>query len=89
MHVGPGVQFEEGCFSSSSKSQRTLPSRNKKRKQYSKGEINGIIDCLVHSLYKSNSTFIIIDATLHGIVEQNPQDTIRNLYVTVYPRLLE
>lgn len=47
-------------------SQRALLSRNKKRKQYSKGEIDRIIDFVVHSLYKRNSAFMIVDATRAG-----------------------
>jgi len=47
----------------------------KKRSIYSKGEINRLIDCLLHPLSDINPAFSLVDAILHGVMEQNPPET--------------
>jgi hypothetical protein len=50
-------------------------SRAKKRAVYSKGEINRLIDSLLHPLFDLNPAFNIADTVLHDFVEQNPPET--------------
>jgi hypothetical protein len=39
---------------------------------YSRGNLNYLIDSLVHPLYKESQGYRILDGVLHAIVEQNP-----------------
>lgn len=44
---------------------------------YTKGELNIIIDSLVHPIYKKNQSFRLIDGILHGVVEQDLELSFR------------
>ena len=70
---------------------RHLCTRKKKRtaKHYTTGELNEVIDSLCHPLFKTNEGFILVDGLLHGIVEQNPQITIRKFIKYNLPKLIE
>ncbi len=48
----------------------------KKRRHCSKGELDRLIDELVHPLSDRNHELMIVDAMLHGLVEQNPPETV-------------
>lgn len=48
----------------------------RKRKHYSNGELNKIIDGLLHPLSKEHPEILILDGVLHGMVEQNPTESI-------------
>jgi hypothetical protein len=51
------------------------PSRKKKRRsRYSKGELNRLIDDLIHPLSDQRPELTILDAALHGLVQQNPPE---------------
>jgi hypothetical protein len=53
-----------------------MPSNKRKRRLlYSKGELNKLIDDLVHPHYKQNEGLRLLDAVLHGLVEQNPSES--------------
>jgi len=45
--------------------------RKKAARPYSKGELNKLIDSLIHPLSKTDRSFIVLDGFLHGLVEQN------------------
>jgi len=49
--------------------------RTKKRNIYSKGEVNRLIDGVLHPLFDVNPAFRLIDSILHGFVEKNPSET--------------
>jgi hypothetical protein len=56
-------------------------SRKKKRNQrrqlpYSKGQVNRLVDDLVHPWIEQNEWFILLDEAAHGIVEGNLEETI-------------
>ena len=51
--------------------------KNKATKPYSKGDLNKLIDTLIHPLSRKDKSFILIDGFLHGLVEQNPPQTVR------------
>jgi hypothetical protein len=51
--------------------------RRKNPNPYSKGEMNRIIDGLVHPFFKTGKGFILIDGILHGLVEQNPPLSVK------------
>ena len=48
----------------------------RKKSGYSKGEINKMIDSLIHPLFGRNPAFVLVDSLLHGLVEQNPPETV-------------
>jgi len=54
---------------------RLTLARRKRRSLYSKGELNRLIDGLLHPLFDMNPAFSLVDAILHGFVEQNPSET--------------
>jgi len=43
---------------------------------YTKGELNRLIDDLIHPFYKTDKSLLLIDALLHGLIEQNPPQTV-------------
>jgi len=49
--------------------------RRKRQSIYSKGEINRLIDSLLHPLFNLNPAFNIVDTILHSFVEQNPPES--------------
>ena len=44
-------------------------------KLYTKGELNQIIDSVLHPFFDSNQALIAVDALLHGLVEQNVSES--------------
>jgi hypothetical protein len=40
-------------------------------KPYSTGELNRLIDSLVHPYFAKNESFRVLDGVLHAIIEQN------------------
>jgi hypothetical protein len=59
-----------------------------KKRQYSKGELNRLIYDLLHSLYGRNPELVIVDAVLHGLVEQNPPETVVKFIRYSLPRII-
>jgi hypothetical protein len=51
---------------------RTRNRRKRRKKPYSRGDINYLIDDVVHPWYDENLGFIVVDEALHALVEQNP-----------------
>jgi len=45
------------------------PRKNKTRKRYSKGELNRLVDSLLHPLTDHRLEVMLIDALLHGLIE--------------------
>jgi len=43
-----------------------------RKKAYTKGELNRLIDSLVHPLAKQNSRLLIVGGFLHALVERDP-----------------
>jgi len=53
------------------------------------GELNKIIDALIHPLAKTDASYIVLDTILHGIVEQNPSTTIRKFIKYNLPKIVD
>ena len=51
--------------------------RKCKKLPYSKGELNTIVDSLLHPLIKAYPPLIAVDTLLHCLIEQNPNESIR------------
>ncbi|TET19536.1 hypothetical protein E3J74_06575 [Candidatus Bathyarchaeota archaeon] len=49
--------------------------RKKRQNHYTKGQLNRLIDNLLHPLFDNSPAIIIADTILHGLVEQNPPET--------------
>jgi hypothetical protein len=62
--------------------------KKKRRRQYSKGELNRLIDDLVHPLSDRSPELMILDAVLHGFVEQNPQETVLKFLRYSLPKII-
>jgi len=48
-----------------------------KRRTYSAGELNRLVDDFIHPLYKRSEWFRMADAVLHGLVEKNVEVTVK------------
>lgn len=53
------------------------------------GQWNSIIDTLVHPATKNRPEFWALDTFLHGMVEQNPEVTLRKFVKYTVPKLLK
>jgi hypothetical protein len=58
-------------------------------KPYSKGELNKLIDSLIHPLSKTDKSFILVDGFLHGLVEQNPPASVKKFIKYNLPELIK
>lgn len=65
------------------------PSRRKNKKQYSRGELNRLVDSVFHPLCNRSSVFIVADTVLHGLIEQNPKLTVRKFARYNLPKIIE
>ena len=63
--------------------------RKKRRRQYSSGELNRLIDDLIHPLTRQKPELIILDTLLHGMVEQNPSETMIKFIRYNLPQIIE
>ena len=43
---------------------------------YTAGELNKTVDALLHPLAKVDPWFLVLDGVLHGVIEQNPSETV-------------
>ena len=68
-------------------------SRKKKRKRrsgklYTQGELNSLIDAIVHPFYKQQEGLRLLDGLLHGLVEQNPQVSVKKFVKYNLPEII-
>jgi hypothetical protein len=59
-----------------SRNEREKRRARKRRVPYSKGQVNRLVDDLVHPWIEQNEWFILLDEAAHGIVEGNMEETI-------------
>jgi hypothetical protein len=52
------------------------PKKRKRCASYTKGQLNKVIDDLIHPHYEQNEGLRFLDALLHGLVEQNPLESL-------------
>ena len=65
------------------------PSRKKNKKQYSEGELNRLIDSVLHPLFDHGAAFMVIDTMFHGLVEKNPKVTVKKFARYTLPKIIE
>lgn len=56
---------------------------------YTTGELNCLIDDLLHPLYKVNEGFVLVDGVMHGLVEQNPPQSVKKFIRYNLPKIME
>jgi hypothetical protein len=65
--------------------------RKTRREAYSKGELNQLIDSVLHPLATGENAvaILLIDGLLHSAVEQDPGQSIQKFIRYSLPRLIE
>jgi hypothetical protein len=66
------------------KALRPRRSRAKKRR-YTKGELNRLVDSVCHPFFDENPGFFILDGFLHVMVERNPSLSVRKFLIHNLP----
>lgn len=56
---------------------------------YTIGELNKLVDSVMHPLAKSNPSIMILDGIVHAILEQNPSESTVKFIKYNLPKLLE
>lgn len=65
-------------------------SRKRKRKTlYTVGEVNRLIDTLVHPLAEKDQGFILLDGFLHALNERNPPLSLRKFMKYNLPEIVK
>lgn len=68
----------------------TRKSRRKRRgMKLTKGEVNRLIDAILHRHFSENVGFIIVDGLLHAIVERNPKESASKFVRYNVPALIK
>ena len=65
-----------------------MSSTRKRRGGYTIGEVNRLIDSLLHPLAKEDGRILIIDGFLHALVENNPPLSARKFLAYNLPTVL-
>jgi hypothetical protein len=61
----------------------------KNRRKYSKGELNRLIDSLLHPLFDHSPELMVLDSVLHSIVEQNLTETTQKFIPYNLPKIVD
>jgi hypothetical protein len=65
------------------------PSKKKGAKVYSKGQLNVLVDDVVHPLCEKNAGFILLDEALHVLIERNPKVSLRKFSRYTLPEIIK
>jgi hypothetical protein len=65
------------------------PCRKKNKKHYSKGEVNRLVDSVLHPMFDHGTVFMVIDTMFHGLVEMNPRVTVKKFARYTLPKIIE
>jgi hypothetical protein len=63
--------------------------KKKPRRKYTKGVLNRLIDDLIHPLSSKKPELMLLDAVLHGFVEQNPQEAAVKFIRYTLPKIIK
>jgi hypothetical protein len=55
---------------------------------YTTGELNKTIDSLLHPLVDLNPAFLVLDGVMHGIIEQDPPESVLKFIHHSLPKLV-
>lgn len=64
-------------------------SRRKRGSPYTVGEINKLIDVLIHPLAERGKSFILVDGVLHALNERNPPQSLRKFIKYNLPEIVK
>lgn len=76
-------------MNSSKGKKRVSKTTRKTRRPYTKGELNKLIDSMIHPFCEEDKRFILLDGFLHALVEQNPPVTVRKFVKYNLPEILK
>ena len=54
---------------------RKQSAKRNRRKPYTKGELNALVDSFLHPLFREHPVFMVIDEIAHALIEQNPRES--------------
>jgi hypothetical protein len=63
--------------------------KKKSGKPYTQGQLNLLIDAVVHPFYKQNEGLRVLDGLLHGLVERNPPVSVRKFVKYNLPEIIK
>ncbi len=61
----------------------------KRPKRYTKGELNKLVDSLIHPLFNENSSFVLVDGLIHSMIERDPPQSVMKFMKYNLPELLK
>ena len=77
-------------MSASSKGKRRARKATRKSKGlYTKGELNRLVDSLIHPLCEEDKRFILLDGFLHGLIEKDPPASVMKFVKYNLPEILK
>jgi hypothetical protein len=56
------------------------------RQVYTPGELNRLVDAIVHPFAKHNPTLIVLNSFIHGVIEGNPRESVTKFVQYNLPR---
>jgi hypothetical protein len=65
------------------------PPKSGKKKPYTAGQLNSLIDDVCHPFFKENPGFILVDGILHGMVEKDPPESFRKFMKYNLPEIVK
>ena len=65
------------------------PRPPKKKRLYSKGEKNKIVDSLLHPFYRKSQLIRIVDGIIHGLIEQDTKSSARKFVKYNLPEIVK
>ena len=68
---------------------RVSKTKRKKKSPYTKGELNKLIDSLVHPFCQRDTKFFLLDGVLHAIVEGDPPSSVRKFVKYNLPEIVK
>lgn len=63
--------------------------RRKRKKMYSQGELNKLVDAICHPLAANDKRFYVVDGLLHFLIERAPLLTVRKYLRYYLPEILK
>ncbi len=55
---------------------------------YSVGELNQIVDSMLHPLFEKGFAFVILDSALHALIERSPVESMLKFVRYNLPRII-
>jgi hypothetical protein len=63
--------------------------RKNRATPYTVGEINKLIDGLIHPLAEKDRAFILVDGVIHALNERNPPESLRKFMKYNLPEIIK